>query len=68
MAVRAWMVRPQVWHYLAQLSLPGSRGNAQAALVDLQHARAGVSPLVTALLAVPPQQRQRRPESLKTQP
>ena len=58
--MRGWMVRPQVWHYLGQLSLPGSRGNAQAALVDLQQARAGVSPLVTALLAMPPQRSARQ--------
>ena len=58
--MRGWMLRPHAWHYLAQLSLPGSRGNAQAALVDLQQARAGVSPLITSLLAVPPHQRPRR--------
>ena len=55
--MRVWMLRPQVLRYLGQLTLPGSRGNAQAGLVDLQRSRAGVSPLTTALLATPPHQR-----------
>lgn len=58
--MRVWMLRPDVLRYLGQLSLPGSRGNARAGLVDLQQSRAGLSPLVTALLATPPHQRAAR--------